>query len=280
MSRENRQFRSGKAQVRPGADPPVGRVLLVDDNPSIRTMIALYLRSLRYQVVEAANADDAVRQAANAPFDLILMDQNLPGMDGLEATRLIRGLNGGASSVPIIGITAAGHDVRRQSCLDAGMNDVADKVGLLPAIPEILRRFVTSAPVDAARRAGSSNAEAVTEDGKLDLVELNRRIELIGRDDMARAFAGFSADGRRHLVELGLEWRRGRRESVASITHHLSGGAATFQMIGLHAILRRLETVLRTPAVDEGAVSSTLDQLTRAWSQSTASFQRWLDSKS
>ena len=149
MTQENRHSGQGLQSCTP-ANPFIGRVLLVDDNASIRTMAALYLRALGYQVVEAVDGEDAVRNIGETPCNLILMDLNLPGVDGLEATRQIRARSPGSSQIPIIGMTAAEHNERRQSCLDAGMNDVIDKVSLLPALPELLRRIVRQASADAS----------------------------------------------------------------------------------------------------------------------------------
>jgi len=262
------------------ADPFAGRVLLVDDNPSIRTMAALFLRSLGWQVVEAKDGECAVGEALGTPFDLVLMDLNLPGVDGPEATRRIRAIpDGEASRVPIIGMTAANHDERRQDCLDAGMDDVIDKVSLMSAIPGLLRRFAgrTAAAVPDLRSPPPPPANDLeARDTDLGLGELNCRLDLIGRDEMARVFAGFSAQGTRHVAELGQAWREGRYGDAGAAAHRLAGGAATFQMIGVHGLLIRLETALRRPIVDGGEVSGLLDRVARAWPPSVAAFERWL----
>ena len=257
----------------------VGCVLLVDDNPSIRTMAALFLRSLHWQVIEAKDGEQAVSMAHGSPLDLVLMDLNLPGVDGLEATRRIRAVpDGSASRVPIIGMTAANHNERRQACLVAGMDDVIDKVSLLSAIPGLLRRFAgrTGDAVPEVRSPPPRPAIVSAADAELGIGELNCRLDLIGRDEMARVFAGFSAQGYRHLDELNQAWREGRHGDAGDAAHRLGGGAATFQMIGLHEILARLETALRRRIVDGTEVSGLLDRLTEAWPQSVAAFECWL----
>ena len=276
MTQENRD--SGKGlQSRTPANPFVGRVLLVDDNASIRTMATLYLRALGYQVVEAVDGEDAVRNVGETPCDLILMDLNLPRVDGLEATRQIRATNPGSSQIPIIGMTAADHNVRRPSCLDAGMNDVIDKVSLLPALPDLLRRFVK--PVSGSAVPPRVPAiEPSGENPNLDVPELNCRLALIGKDAMARAFEGFIAQGQRLLTELDVAWQKGCHSDTAAVAHRLCGGAATFQMISLHTSLANLEAALRASTVNDGDVAAQLARLSNIWTKSLASFRSWLDS--
>jgi len=255
-----------------------GGILLVDDNASIRTMAALYLRSLGYRIFEAASGEDAMRTALGAPLVLILMDLNLSGMDGLEAARRIRALG---RTVPIVGMTAADHDGRRRSCLDAGMDELVDKVGLLSALPEVLRRFVTGAASGAARSEAALKAGPAEEDGELDVAELNNRREIIGRVEMVRLFAGFSVQGRRTVGDLDRAWRDGRRGDAADLVHRLGGGAAMFQMVALHSVLARLEAALRRPAVDDGEVSRVVRRVVdHGWPRAEAAFERWLGSGS
>lgn len=276
MMDRNNQHSDQEIRNAPYTDTFVGRVLLVDDNASIRTMAGLYLQSLRYQVIEAVDGEDAVRKAGDAPSDLILMDLNLPGIDGLEATRRIRALSGDISRVPIIGITAADHTERRPSCLDVGMDDVIDKVSLLSALPGLIRRFVGRRASGEASFSPPRTIEPAEENANLNLAELNCRLDLIGRDGLARAFEGFSDQGQRLLPEMTLAWREGRHGDSAAIAHWLCGSAATFQMVGLRSVLAGLETALRRPDIDEIEVSKRLDQLTKAWSRSVGAFEHWL----
>lgn len=98
------------------------RVLIVDDSPANRSIARVLLENAGHQVVEADGGAVAVEMARDIVPDIILMDVAMPGMDGLEATRAIRKLEGPAGMTPIIAWTA--HDVpgmRRQTSA-AGMN--------------------------------------------------------------------------------------------------------------------------------------------------------------
>ncbi|CAK0740597.1 hypothetical protein CCP2SC5_1090003 [Azospirillaceae bacterium] len=258
----------------------IGRVLLVDDHESIRAMTMLYLQSQGYCVVYAERGDAAVQKATKERFDLIFMDINLPGLDGMEATRRIRAQGGAASMVPIIGMTASGHDQRRAAGMEAGMDDLIDKVDLLSVIPELIQRFVVrKAPDDCRDCASSSVANEF-----LKISELEQRLSLIELSEMTRLFAEFEADGLRRFNDLSQAWREGRASDAAFSAHCIAGGAATFQMTALRSILVDVETALRKYAAGpdgvEEAIPNLLNRLANVWMESFSAFKRWIDSKS
>jgi len=102
-------------------------VLVVEDNPTNRMIATKLMENLGASVETAADGALGVEAAARGSFDLILMDVQMPGMDGLEASRRIRALPGPASRTPIIALTANVLSHQRQSYLEAGMNGVVGK---------------------------------------------------------------------------------------------------------------------------------------------------------
>ena len=103
------------------------RVLLVEDNPTNRLVARTMLVRLGATVDEAEDGVTGVKAARSGAFDLILMDIQMPHMDGIEATRAIRGLDGPAARVPILGLTANVMVHQRAAYIAAGMDGVVAK---------------------------------------------------------------------------------------------------------------------------------------------------------
>jgi two-component system sensor histidine kinase/response regulator len=98
------------------------RVLLAEDNEPNQRVAKAILRGAGYAIDVAGNGHKAIELVGQKPYDVVLMDVNMPSMDGLEATQLIRQTDAGRA-LPIIGLTASVMDGDRQRCLEAGMND-------------------------------------------------------------------------------------------------------------------------------------------------------------
>lgn len=119
------------------------RILIVDDEPAIREMVAFALRKADYEPVHAGDAREAQSAIMNKVPDLILLDWMLPGMTGLELARRLR-KEGLTRDVPIIMLTARGEENDRVSGLDAGVDDYVVKPfssrELLARIKAVMRR--------------------------------------------------------------------------------------------------------------------------------------------
>src|SRR5689334_23951889 len=95
------------------------RILVVEDNPKNLKLVRDVLTHFGYEVIEATSGEDGVRLAAEQPPDLILMDLQLPGIDGAEALRQIR-KEGSGAEVPVIAMTAFAMNDDRQRAFDSG----------------------------------------------------------------------------------------------------------------------------------------------------------------
>ncbi|HEV2673738.1 MAG TPA: response regulator [Aliidongia sp.] len=104
-----------------------GRVLVVEDNPTNQIIVVIMLQKLGLIVDKAANGIEAVAAVIANLYDLVLMDMQMPEMDGLESTRHIRQLAGPHGQVPIIGVTANAFRQDHVRCLEAGMQAVVTK---------------------------------------------------------------------------------------------------------------------------------------------------------
>lgn len=112
---------------------PVSRILLVEDNELNRDMLSRRLERQGFEVVLAPDGESGVALAASARPDLILMDMSLPGIDGREATRRIRGAPG-LRRIPIIALTAHAMTGDSEAAAAAGCDDYDTKPVELPRL--------------------------------------------------------------------------------------------------------------------------------------------------
>ncbi|WP_304168089.1 ATP-binding protein [Phenylobacterium aquaticum] len=151
--------------VAPGARPVVAadgddqvlqglQVLLVEDNATNRLVAGTLLRRLGAEVAEAEDGVIGVQAARSRTFDLILMDVQMPHMDGVEATRAIRGLAGDAAQVPIIGLTANVMVHQKAAYMAAGMNGVVAKPISAAALLTEIGRLLSQAEDGPEAMAG------------------------------------------------------------------------------------------------------------------------------
>jgi CheY-like chemotaxis protein len=120
-----------------------GTVMVVDDFDDIRELICTHLRMLGYDVVEASNGQEAVEIAKATHPELIFMDIQMPVMDGLAATRLLRNMKE-LSGIAIVAFSAFGSGDNRQRALEAGCSDYVDKVMGTNQLVTIVQRFLPS----------------------------------------------------------------------------------------------------------------------------------------
>ena len=131
------------AGIEAANNPPMVKVLLVEDTEDNRQMMRRLLELSGYQVVEATNGEEAVRRAFEEQPGIILMDLSLPLIDGLTATRRIRTLPG-LNNVPIVAVSA--HDTAdfHNEALAAGCNAYITKPIDYPELEEIVNGLLTT----------------------------------------------------------------------------------------------------------------------------------------
>jgi PAS domain S-box-containing protein len=139
------------------------RALLVEDNPVNQKVIALMLQRLGYRVDVAASGREAVESFRRSPYRLIIMDCQMPEMDGMEAARIIRQSEGGGSAV-IIALTANAMVGERDKCIAAGMDDYLSK----PVNPAQLGKKLEEWLARAERRAEAAEPRSESAESGVD----------------------------------------------------------------------------------------------------------------
>jgi CheY-like chemotaxis protein/HPt (histidine-containing phosphotransfer) domain-containing protein len=131
------------------------RILVAEDN-AINQLVAIkLLDKLGYHADAVANGQEAITSLRTMPYDLVLMDCQMPEMDGFEATRAIRGGSSGVPNpqVPIIAMTANAMDGDKERCLDAGMSDYLSKPVQLHGLAAMLEKWLVEKSISAATAA-------------------------------------------------------------------------------------------------------------------------------
>jgi len=231
-----------------------GRVLLVEDN-AVNQLVALaMLEDLGCEVVVSADGEEALSQLERSQFELVMMDCQMPGMDGFAATRAIRAAeaeSGDSRHQKIVALTAHALPSDRKACLDAGMDGYLTKPLTIDRLRETLDEWMThdmEAPVLRAADPPTKPDDSVLDQASLDqLLELEQSV---GPGLVAQTIAVF-VESSSELVAKAEEALRGEdAASLAGVAHTLKSSSAQLGALNLSALCKELETRGRTGSVD------------------------------
>jgi PAS domain S-box-containing protein len=229
-------------------------VLLVEDNAINRKVARAVLEDAGHRVDEAANGAEAVACVAGTPYEAVLMDIQMPVMDGLEATRQIRALPGAASTVPIIAMTANAMKGARETYLGAGMDGYVTKPIMGQAVLQALETFGRAASAGTA--AGSADGPVLDEshfDG------LRRLLPDGLLADLVEEFIDGTAERLRRIDEIG---SAGELVQLRQQAHDIVSTAGNFGARQVEQLARALEA--SCGAADRDAVARLVAALQQA----------------
>jgi len=234
-----------------------GNVLLVEDNAVNQKVAVRYLERMGCEVRVADNGAEGVRAYREGKFDIVLMDLQMPVMDGLTATREIRQLEAGRPMTPIVALTANAMSGQLERCLEAGMNAFLTKPLEIARLYETLERFGLGVTQPAA---APMSAEAAT--APVDLAKLS---EITDGDaeftyELASTFIG---SGYQVINEITAAFAAFDRVALARAAHKLKGASANIHAESVRELSHALEA--QAESIDQPRLKELIEALHQAF---------------
>jgi len=248
-----------EAQARPsrrGVGPPShptsaaevqaarGHVLLVEDYPVNQMVATRMLERSGYRVDAVNNGREAVEAVSNIPYGAVLMDVQMPEMDGYEATAEIRRREESGRHTPIIAMTADAMQGDRERALASGMDDYLAKPVKHEELETVLERWIPHPEQESLEQMSDGAAEANEDAPALDLsvLESRRGPQRDGEPDkLARIVGLFIDDVPLRLEELRQAVESGEAQKVEETAHMLKGGTGYMGAVQMAKICARIQ---------------------------------------
>jgi CheY-like chemotaxis protein len=217
------------------------RILLVEDNPLNQLLARELLRRHGLEVTVADNGAVALEKLAAEDFDLVFMDQHMPVLDGLQATRALRG-DPRWAHLPVVAMTANVLPQSRENCLAAGMNDFLTKPLVWTELYRVLNRWL-SVPVPEEKPADEATYP------EINLAEVLERL-MDDRTLLAEVLQTYVANtGGVATIAQAID--SGAWEEATLACHSLKGVAANLSLTEVHEAALALEAALRAQRTSE-----------------------------
>ncbi|QBY49751.1 response regulator [Cupriavidus oxalaticus] len=242
-----------RAAPGPGWSLPQRRVLLVEDNEINREVAVHLLQQAGITPDTAGNGRAALERLATHAYDLVLMDMQMPVMDGVEATRRIRA-DARLAALPVVAMTANALPEDRERCLAAGMDDHIAKPISPPVFFATVHRWLTrdgEVPAVAPKWPAWLGALAAT--GVLDIGDALERA-----GGQPETYRGLLARLRDRYADAGTQLTKlthGHTGEAAQLVHELAGVAGNLGAMAVSRAAAALESTLRDGGGDEGGVA-------------------------
>jgi PAS domain S-box-containing protein len=228
---------AGEAPAEGSLPASPARILIAEDNPVNQLVILEQLKTLGFAATAVSNGAEALAALEEHPFDLLLMDCQMPELDGYETTRRMRVRSGNRWQIPVIALTAHAMHGDREKCLDAGMNDYIAKPFRVETLRQVLDRWLAEGPLPPAAALAS---RAVSQGTLESLRSLGRAA---GRDVLRELVEAFRSQP--HLALLREALAGQDRKSLELRAHSLKGSSGTLGAQRLAELCGELERSAR-----------------------------------
>jgi signal transduction histidine kinase/CheY-like chemotaxis protein len=256
----------GGAKLEGGDLDFVAHVLVAEDNPVNQEFAVEILESLGCRVDVVENGRQAVEAVARTNYDLVLMDCQMPEMDGFAATRAIKAGNGSRTSPPIVALTAHALQGDREQCIAAGMDDYLSKPFTAQQLSGVLIRWLSS----SAQSASASQASRVSTAPELPAAPVGppatqldptalSTLRALRPDTLSRVARIYLSRVPGQLAKLRAAVAEGNDSAIAEIAHSIKGSSAILGATRFAALCKTLESQAR--ARDFQTAAATLAEL-------------------
>jgi two-component system sensor histidine kinase/response regulator len=228
--------------------PPI---LIVEDNAVNQQVASAMLAKLGYRSDVASNGREALEAIDRVRYGAVLMDCQMPEMDGFEATDELRRLEPSGRHLPVIALTAGAMKGERERCVAAGMDDYLSKPVKLEQLAAVLKRWTGDHP----RTSAAPDTESHAEDPALDAAQIDELRSLAdspdGQMQLAHLVSNFADGAHTRVAELQEAVAAGDLARVRSLAHSLAGTSATFGAAGIRNLAARLEATEDTAELSD-----------------------------
>jgi PAS domain S-box-containing protein len=235
-----------------------GRVLLAEDNPANQLIGQTILERIGLHVGVAANGHEVIESLRSVPYDLILMDINMPEMDGIEATAAIRQLPGSLASTPIIAMTAQAMPGDRERFLSLGMDGYVSKPIKRRELYECISGTLNSHDLPSVNTSDANSTEmSGTGMTIIDANVLGTLKENVGAELLPQIIDTYVSELSARIEAITAAAKCGDCELVTAEAHPLKSSSAYFGAVALAELANQLERAGREcdlDAIRQGAL--------------------------
>jgi CheY-like chemotaxis protein/HPt (histidine-containing phosphotransfer) domain-containing protein len=247
------------------------RILLAEDNKINQQFAMVVLNKAGYHVTVAENGRQAVEAVRNADFDVVLMDIQMPELDGVDATRQIRAFAAPKNAIPIFAMTAHAMRGACEEYLAAGMNDYITKPFQPALLLGKLERLAEGLPAEPPSKRPGQVLPV------LDTSNLEELGAVLPPENLAEFITLFLSEAESQMREIGACEKAGDLAGVARQAHMLVSCAGNLGAMRTSALAREVEHFCKAGNPD--GLAPMLDELRRACTQACIALKTWRDSR-